>query len=246
MAYGMGDPATIQEAVTSLEQQGVKRIVFVRMYELERQMKARTDYILGLADSPTPPGQAAEHDHDAEIPPQIRSAALFSTFGGYTEQFPPIASVLCERMREVSQDPAKETVVLLAHGSKSDEDNNHWLSVMQANIELVKKDPRCGSFRTITAATVREDWPEKREEAVRRVRALIEEASKTGRVLVIAHRLYGSGPYKKMLNGLNYVLNEKGLASPILTKWLEEGIERTVTAWMTPGDKPALAAANQP
>jgi hypothetical protein len=117
---------------------------------------------------------------------------------------------------------------------------------MQANIELVKKDQRCASFRAITAATVREDWPEKREEAVRRVRALIEEASKTSGVLVIAHRLYGSGPYKKMLNGLDYVLNEKGLASPILTRWLEEGIARTLTAWITPGDKPVLMAGNQP
>lgn len=242
MAYGMGDPGIIQEAVSRLEQRGVKRIVFVRMYELERHMKPLTDYILGLADSPMLPGHTDGHGHDAAFPPQIRSAALFSTFGGYTENFPPIASVLCDRITEVSKDPAKETVVLLAHGSNTDEDNNHWLSVIRANIEQVKKDPRCAPFKAIKAATAREDWPEKREKAVAEVRKMIEEDAKTGRVLVIANRMYGSGPYKKMLKGLEYVLNEKGFASPVLTRWLEEGIGRTSTALLNPADKAARIA----
>jgi sirohydrochlorin ferrochelatase len=234
MAYGMGDHGTIQDAVNRLEKQGVKRIVFVRMYELERQMKPLTDYILGLADSPTPPGHTGGHGHDAAFPPQIRSAVLFSTFGGYTENFSPIASVLCDRIVEVSKDPAKETVVLLAHGSSTDEDNNHWLSVIRANIEWVKKDPRCAPFKPIKAATVREDWPEKREKAVADVRKMIEDDAKTGRVLVIANRMYGSGPYKKMLKGLDYVLNEKGFASPVITRWLEEGITKIATALAQP------------
>ncbi len=237
MAYGMGDLGIIQDAVSRLEQQGVKRIVFVRLYELERHMKPLTDYILGLTDSPTLPGHGGGHSHDSAFPSQIRSAALFSTFGGYTENFPSIANVLCERITEVSQDPAKETVVLLAHGSQTDEDNNHWLSVIRANIDWVKKAPRCASFKAIKAATVREDWPEQREKAVTDVRKMIEEDGKTGRVLVIANRMYGSGPYKKMLKGLDYVLNEKGFAGPIITQWLEIGIGRTVTALTNPADK---------
>lgn len=243
MAYGMGDPGTIQDAVTRLEQRGIKRIVFVRLYELERQMKPLTDYILGLADSPTLPGHAGGHGHDSAFPPQIRSAALFSTFGGYTENFPPIANVLCERITEVSQDPAKETVVLLAHGSQTDEDNNHWLSVIRANIDWVKKDSRCAPFKTVRAATVREDWPEQREQAVADVRKMIEEDAKTGRVLVIANRMYGSGPYKKMLKGLEYVLNEKGFASPIITRWLEEGLANAVVALAQPIPRTARFAA---
>lgn len=243
MAYGMGDPGIIQEAVSRLEQRGVKRIVFVRMYELERHMQPLTDYILGLADSPTIPGHTdGGHAHDAAFPPQIRSAALFSTFGGYTENFPPIAPVLCDRITEISTDPAKETAVLLAHGSNTDEDNNHWLSVIGANIDLVKKDPRCAKFKAIKAATVREDWPEKREKAVADVRKMIEEDAKTGRVLVVANRMYGSGPYKKMLKRLDYVLNEKGLASPAITRWLEEGITKIATALVQPVTRTTLFA----
>ena len=229
MAYGMGDPAIIQDAVARLEQGGVKRIVFVRMYALEHQMKPMTDYILGLSDSPTPHGASGGHGHDEAYQAQVRSAALFSTFGGY-EEYPGMAEVVCERIKEISKEPAKETAILLAHGAKADEDNAKWLSVMNANLERAKKDARCAGIKAIKAATVREDWPEQREKAVAEVRKMIEEDAKTGRVLVIANRLYGSGPYKKFLKGLEYVLNEKGLVHPVLTRWLEEGIGRTTAA----------------
>jgi hypothetical protein len=225
IAYGMGDQAIIQDAVARLEQQGMKRIVFVRMYALSDQMKPLTDYILGLTETPADHG----HDHDAAAPPQIRSAALFSTVGGY-EEYPGIAEVVCERIKEVSKDPAKETVILLAHGSRTDEDNAKWLSVMNANIERVKKDPRCAALKSIKAATVREDWPKQREQAVAEVRNMIQEGAKNGPVLVIANRLYGSGPYKKFLKDLEYVLNEKGLVHPVLTRWLEDEIGRTTAA----------------
>jgi sirohydrochlorin ferrochelatase len=221
MAYGMGDSQIIQDAVTTLEQQGAKRIVFVRMYALEHHVKATTDYILGLSENT--PGQG--HDHDALPPEQIRSAALFSTFGGYEED-PAVADILHERIMEISKDPSQESVILLAHGAKTEEDNARWLSVMNANIERLKKDPHCAKLKVIQAATLREDWPELREKAIAEIRQVIQEASKSGRVLVIADRLYGSGPYKKVLNGLEYTMNEKGLAHPLLTRWLEKGIER--------------------
>ena len=233
MAYGMGDPGIIQEAVSKLEQQGIKRIVFVRMYQLAHHMKPSSDYILGLAESPRPHGASGGHGHDANYPPQVRSAVLFSAFGGY-EEYPEIAQVVCERIAEISKDPAKETVLLLAHGSETDQDNAEWISVMNANIERVKKDPRCASFKAIKAATVREDWPEQRERAVADVRKTIQENAKTGRVLVIANRLYGSGPYKKMLTGLDFEMNEKGLVHPVITRWLEEGIGRTTAALTGP------------
>jgi hypothetical protein len=50
MAYGMGDPFIIQDAVSRLEQRGIRHIVFVRMYALDTHMKPITDYILGLTD----------------------------------------------------------------------------------------------------------------------------------------------------------------------------------------------------
>lgn len=232
MAYGMGDPRIIQDAVSRLEQRGIRRIIFIRMYALDHQMKPLTDYILGLSEHAPSDGHGGGHEHSATAPLQIRTAALFSTFGGY-EQNPEIAQVLHKRIAELSKDPSNETVLLLAHGEATDEGNDKWLAVMGKNIDRLRQDTHCAKLKTIKALTVREDWPKEREKAVAGVRATIEEASKHGRVLVIANRLYGSGPYKKMLKGLNYELNENGLVDPILTRWLEEGVKR-MTAELLP------------
>lgn len=241
MAYGMGDPTVIQQAVSRLEQQGVRRIIFVRMYALAHHLKDRTEYILGLSDT----AASGHDDHDHIPPPQIRSAALFITFGGY-EEYPRIAEVLHARIVEVSTNPAHETVILVSHGDKSDEANAQWLSIMNANIERLRKDPHCSQLKAIHAATVREDWPEKRETAVAEVRRLIQESAQTGSVLLIADRLYGSGPYKKLFNGLDFTLNEKGLVHPVLANWLDENIGQiavTLARPLAPPAHPTLPAS---
>lgn len=227
MAYGMADPRVIQEAVSRLEGRGIRRIVFVRMYALSQHMKDRTDYILGLTDAI--PGQS----HDHAMPTQVRSAALFSGFGGY-EETAQVADILHERIVEVSQDPSKETILLLAHGEKTDTGNARWLQVMEANISRLKEEPHCSKLKSIRAATVREDWPELREKAVAEIRDMIQEEAREGRVLVIADRLYGSGPYKKLLAGLDYVLNDKGLAHPALSRWLEDEVEQRAAVLAAP------------
>lgn len=221
MAYGMGDPGIIQQAVSRLEKEGARRIVFVRMYALADHMKASTDYILGLSDSP--------HSHgDDTPPPQVRSAAIFSSFGGYEEN-PGIAHVLYERIKEISRDPSRETVVLVAHGANADEDDHAWLQVMEANAERVREMTET-PFHRIKVATVREDWPEKREKAVALLKEMIREGNHEGRVLLISNRLCGSGPYKELLEGMEYEMNEKGFAPhPILTRWIEDGIRRSVS-----------------
>lgn len=234
MAYGMGDPHIIQDAVSRLEQRGIRRIVFVRMYALDHQMKSLTDYILGLSDHPPASGHGGGHDHGDGAPLQVRTAALFSTFGGY-EQNPDIAQVLHKRIMEMSRDPANETVLLVAHGEETDQGNDKWLAVMNDNISRIRQDPHCARLKAVKALTVREDWPKQRAQAVAAVRAAIEEAGKHGRVLVIANRLYGSGPYKTMLKGLTYEMNDKGLVDPVLTRWLEEGLRR-LTAELMPSE----------
>jgi len=230
MAYGMADPDTIQNAVSRLEQEGIRRIVFVRMYALAEQFKEETDYILGLTQ------EAADFEHRHEgLPRQIRSAAVFSSFGGYEED-PAIAQILYERIAELSRDPQEETVILVAHGSGDDHRDARWLEVMNAHADRIKRQSGA-SFRAIGAATLREDWPEKREAAVARLKEMIREGNNGGRVLLISNRLYGSGPYKHYLDaaglrdGIDYVMNGQGFAPhPLLTRWLEKGIEESLQA----------------
>ncbi len=236
MAYGMADPVTISRAVSRLEQQGVGHIVFVRMYAVSPQMKAASDYILGLSD--VPPGQG--HDHgdahdpaDAAPPSQVRSAAVFSTFGGYEED-PAIAGILYERIMEVSKTPQQETVIVLAHGSERDEDDEKWRTVINGHIERLRTRREQASdlprFRGIHAATIREDWPEKREQAIARLKEMIRQGNRDGgRTLLISHRLYGGGPYRSFLKGEEFTMNDKGFAPhPVLTRWLERGIANAI------------------
>ncbi|MCP9452887.1 MAG: hypothetical protein NNA23_09410 [Nitrospira sp.] len=236
MAYGMGDPFIIQDAVSRLEQRGIRHVIFVRLYALDHHMKSLTDYILGLSDHPPADGHDGGHG-SAGAPPQVRTAVTFSTFGGY-EQNPDIATVLHKRIAELSQDPTEETVLLLAHGDGTDEGDNRWIAVMNEHIARLRQEPHCAKLKDIRALTVREDWPDKREKAVATVRATIEEASREGRVLVIAHRLYGAGPYRRMLAGLNFELNDRGLVDPALTRWIEDGLTR-LTAELTSREEQA-------
>jgi hypothetical protein len=225
MAYGMGDPSIIQDAVSRLEARHIRRIIFVRLYALASHLQARTDYMLGLAEFPVPDSHGGGHNSRPAPPHQIRSAALFASFGGY-EESSEVPRILHERIVEISREPARETVILVAHGEKTEEGNARWLSIIQSHIERLKQDPHCAQLKAIRAATVREDWPEQREKAVNDVRRMVQDASQHGHALVIANRLYGAGPYRTLFDGLEYTLNDKGLAHPLLTEWLETGITR--------------------
>ena len=220
MAYGMGDAITIQKAVSKLEHQGIKNIVFVRMYPRSNQLKEKTDYILGLS-------KKIPEQWDGLISPQIRSSSIINTFGGYEEDN-LIAGIFLDRIREVSKNPKNETIILLAHGSNDDKAEALRKNKMQNHIEWIQKQFN-PPFKKITDMVLREDWPEKREKALNEIRNIIKEGNKTGRVIIISNRLYGSGPYKHFLKGLNFEMNSKGLAPhPNLTNWLEKGIDLVI------------------
>jgi hypothetical protein len=220
MAYGMGDAISLQNAVSKLEDKGVKRIIFVRMYPTSNQLKEKTDYILGLSDK-------ISEQWDGLNPPQIRTSAIISTFGGYEED-PLIAGIFLERIQEISKKPTDETIILLAHGAQDDHAEKLRREKMNAHIDWIQRQVT-PQFKQIKGMTLREDWPDKRKQALKEIKAAIEEGNKTGRVIVISNRLYGSGPYKHFLEGLKFDMNSKGLAPhPNLTRWLEKGIESSM------------------
>ena len=220
MAYGMGDAITIQNAVSKLEHQGITNIVFVRMYPRSNQLKEKTDYILGLTNK-------IPQQWDGLISPQIRSSSIINTFGGYEEDN-LIAGIFLDRIKEVSKNPTEETIILLAHGSKNDKAEALRKNKMQNHIDWIQKQFK-QPFKKITDMVLREDWPEKREKALSKIKKIIREGNETGKVIIISNRLYGSGPYKHFLKGLNFEINSKGLAPhPNLTNWLEKGIDLVI------------------
>ena len=220
MAYGMGDSISLQNAISNLEGKGIKRIVFVRMYPSSDQFKEKTDYILGL-DSRVP------EQWDGLIPSQVRTSAIINTFGGYEEDS-LIAGIFLDRIKEVSKNPTEETIVLLAHGGKNEQAEKLRNEKMDSHISWIQKQSN-PPFKKIIGMTLREDWPDKRAKAVKKIKKVVKEGNSSGKVIIISNRLYGSGPYNHFLKGLEFEMNSKGLAPhPNLTKWLEKGIEIAV------------------
>ncbi|WDT82734.1 MAG: hypothetical protein MPW14_25435 (plasmid) [Candidatus Manganitrophus sp.] len=85
----------------------------------------------------------------------------------------------------------------MAHGSEDDQANSRWLASMNHQIEKLRKDPHCSKLKAIYPVTVREDWPEKRKEEVAKLKEMIKEGKKSGRVLLISNRLRGCRPLQK-------------------------------------------------
>jgi hypothetical protein len=133
-----------------------------------------------------------------------------------------MSNVLVERARTLSKQPQREDVLILAHGPGDDAENERWLAHLNARAEGVR---RALPFRTVRVETLREDWPEKRQDAEQRIRNYVEQASKTGRAIVIPFRVQGFGPYAEVLKGLDYASDGRGLVPDAgVTQWIEHQI----------------------
>lgn len=225
-AFGMASSYTITQAVHELESAGVRHAVFLRLFAQPHHFRETSDYILGLRREPP------EHSHGG-IPPRVRTPIRFVTLGGY-QQDPLISGILQDRILEVSEDPATESVVLLSHGSGGDAENAAGLAAVAQNIADIEAG-LATPFRQIRAMGLREDWPDKQAEAVREIRDFIVAASGDGRTIVVSNRLYGSGSYDEHLEGLDYVMNGRGLIPhPNFTRWVEKTLEAGIVELTTP------------
>ncbi|MBI4522925.1 MAG: hypothetical protein HY695_03825 [Deltaproteobacteria bacterium] len=228
IGFGMADHETLQEALEKVAARGARRILILRLYDISLSLKGELEYLIGRAPPPK-----VYIGGPAFPPPRLKTGAILYTSGGFDNDA-LIAEVLLDRVLEVSKDPKRETVILLAHGAGGDHEDQFWLEQLKLKASFIQeRAPQ--KFRAVVGATVREDWPAQRTKAVAKVRTIIEEASGDGgRVLVIADRPTGAGPYQRILAGLPYTLNGKGLAPhPNLTRWIEKEIENWMRRTLT-------------
>lgn len=232
IAYGMADAASLQEGVEKLEKQGVERIGVVRLFISGESWYERTQQILGLKEGAPAKPSSDEHaahgaGHDAHAGHggmrmefwQLDSDADFAISTHGLADAEEMGTVLEARARALSQEPTKEDVLILAHGPGDDAENQRWLDKIGERAEAVRK---AIPFRRVQVMTLREDWPEKREAAEADVRSFITRAGKEGgKAIVIPYRVQGFGPYAKVLEGMDYVSDGKGLVPhPAVTEWV--------------------------
>ena len=226
VAFGMADAVTMQEAARKLESRGVRRIGVVRLFISGESWYERTEQILGLrpgAAARPPAGQPAtaghEHHHGMELWRVATKASFALTTQGLAEA-EAMGAILADRARALSRDPKKEDVLILAHGPGDDAENERWIATIDGRAQAARE---ALPFRRVQVMTLREDWPEKRPEAERRVRAFVERAkAETGAAIVIPFRVQGFGPYAEVLKDLDYVSDGHGLMPHAnVTQWID-------------------------
>lgn len=233
-AFCMADPPLVERAVRRLEQRGARAIVVVRVFGLASNFQESVERMLGLDMEKPRPAHGLGHDHGhgqmAGPPgPRIRAAALLTTVGGL-EDDPLFARALLDRAQALSRNPARETVILVAHGSGDDNRNAHWRHLLESLADQMRADGGA-KFRTIHAATWREDWPDKREPEVAAVRRMVEEATREGgRAIVIPARTTGQGMEADFLKGLSFDLGTGFAPHPLFVSWVEQQIQAGVAA----------------
>lgn len=246
VAFGMADAVSLQDAVAALEARGARRIGVVRLFVSGESWYERTEQILGLIPgAPDRAGAAlavhdashAHHSHGdghAVADPgdhgthrmefwRLATASSFALTTSGIVEAETMGTILADRARSLSRDAAGEVVLILAHGPADDAENARWLAKLDARAEEVR---RALPFRRVEAMTLREDWPEKRAEAERRIRAFVTDAAAEGLTpIVLPFRVHGFGPYAEVLAGLDYIADGHGLIPhPEVTRWIEARI----------------------
>ncbi len=245
VAFGMADAASLQDAVRKLEARNVRRIGVVRLFVSGESWLERTEQILGLrAGAPAAATAHADHgEHHAHADHQAASAPAPADHGAHSMAFyrvesrsqfvlssegladvPGMGQVLADRAAALSKAPAREDVLILAHGPGDDVENARWLAKIDARAAAVRA---LAQFRRVQVESLREDWPDKRAVAEQRIRAFVTRASSEGgTAIVLPFRVHGFGPYAQVLKGLDYVSDGKGLIPHgEVGKWLERQID---------------------
>jgi sirohydrochlorin ferrochelatase len=130
-AFSLAEQPVVESAVRRLERRGARWIVIVRVFGLESSFRSAIERMIGLDIERGQPAAHTEQAHQhrahdlghqdgAGAPPtRIRSSAWMTTVGGFEAQ-PLFAKALLDRATALSERPARETVILVAHGSGDD------------------------------------------------------------------------------------------------------------------------------
>lgn len=228
IAFGMADAYSIQEAVQKLEAQGVENIGVVRLFVSGESWYERTEKILGVRTGA--PDRHTSHDKgmNHSMPAghrmeywKVDANANFALSKQGLSESSTMDVILVERAIALSISPATEDILILAHGPGDDEENQRWITNITARAALMKSST---PFRRVKVMTLREDWHDKRQGAEKAIRAYVKRAGdEGGSAIVIPFRTHGFGPYAKVLEGLDYRSDSKGLIPhKNVTLWIKE------------------------
>jgi len=216
-AFSMVDPVVIERAVRDLEAAGKKAAVVVRIFSMESNFQEKAHYVLGLQRT------FGRSIMGERFPTRIRTHLQMTTLGGL-EASPHFAKGLLDRAQAISETPSEETVILLAHGTGSDDKNARWMENLHTIADTMRANGG-DAFRDIKVHTWREDWPEKRKQTIPEIQQMVREAAETGTALVVPARTTAQGRASEYLEGLDYRYGKGFAPHPEFEAWMREQIE---------------------
>jgi sirohydrochlorin ferrochelatase len=248
VAFGMATRRTIQAAIDRLAARGVTSIVAVPLFVSSwSSVMASTEYLLGLRfDAPAalavfagmdhadPSAAGPKHPDHGDLGESAATAPVVSKIpivgmSPALDAHPIVAGVLATRARSISRNPAQESVIVVAHGPVSDEENQLWLRDMRS---LAAGLGTAEPFASIDVLTLRDDAPKAvRDQATSELRALVIERQEQGRRVLIVPLLVSFGGIEEgiaeRLHGLPYSMTASGLMpDDRLVTWILEMARR--------------------
>jgi hypothetical protein len=230
----MADPQTLEAGLDSLRLAGVTHVAVVRMFISGQSFLEQTNYLLGLSDAKPEffMHQEPAADSQPEILPVSRGLIVATHETGLMGSR-EAKDILTDRAQSASRRPEGESVLLLAHGMGADSENERVVEAMDSISAALRKV----GFASVSVATLREDWDEKRVIAERQIRDYVSTESAAGRrVIVVPMRLSGFGPYAEVLSGLEYTPTEGLLPHPSVSDWIRDTAARVIceAGWASP------------
>ena len=215
MAMTHSEP--LQSAVDDLARAGVKTIVLVPpLVSKYNTIYRQWEYIFGW---PT----AAEYLSVPKVKTRLR-LVMARTF----DDSPLFTQMLLDNARELSKNPAREAVMIVAHGPEDYEDNVPDLAFLTAHAAKIKAQ---GGFAEVQAINLQDDaFKPIRAANVRKLRKMITDAQTRGYDILVVPAVIASfglqAKLKQDLLGLRYRFQERGVSEhPAFAKLLEQRIQ---------------------
>lgn len=231
VAFGMATRSTMQAAIDRLKARGVTEIVAVPLFvSSHSSVIDSTAYLLGLrkekpedltmfASMDHGGGMVMDHSnmaHDPAVNAEAEKPVVTSVsvhMAAALDHHPVVAEILKDRAASISQDPAHEVVLLIAHGPVPDDENKLWLNDMGLLAEQIHKQTHYADFEYLT---LRDDADDPvRKAATEQLREKVEQITKEGRTVLIVPLLLSYGGIedglRKRLAGLPYKMPTQAL-----------------------------------
>ncbi|MFA6317531.1 MAG: hypothetical protein WC943_08940 [Elusimicrobiota bacterium] len=218
--HAVDDPAGLQDALDRLEVRKPAKIVLVplTLSPVSPEVEA-VKSLLGLKDAARHPCKAGR---SAACPPPLRTSVPVTAVPAL-EDHPYLAAILAERLRELSNDSRRETVLLVA----PDPGDSRGRKALERAMRSAASSLRRGAgWRAVRTALLRTDGTAmERARSVSGLRAAVGRAGSEGKALIVPFVLaWDEGPRLEAdLKGLAFSLQAKTLMPhPLIADWVKE------------------------